>query len=579
MSTTAFKAQTTNFSSLFSQQIGSTGSGDAIQLGEGVQVASNETSFSEGSSDTTGNSTDMELNGNGFFVLNDGGSNVLTRAGDFSLASNGNLISSDGLSVMGYPAVNGVVNPNAALSSINIPVGQVEAPQATTTFGMTATLDSAAAVGTSVPGQVQVYDSMGKSYEATVTYTKTGTNDWSYNVSLPDTMVPAPATAAAVSGTVTPASTVSGANTVYTYNFTTSDGALATVDPGTTLSIGGTAVAVPAAGESVSAFQAQINAIVPAAATLSGGVLTVTLPTATATAGSVTQDMTGSTINYNFGSSGGTVAGVDPSTNLAITGETSTGATATIALPVVTPGETVATYAAALNAQLGLAGIDNVKASSTPGGQLSLTGANISTTGAVVQDPVSSSNASGSMIFDANGNLISPAADVSGISFSGLSDGAATLNMTWNILGASGSPTISQVDTTSAIASTTQNGYASGEYQSFTVGTNGTVTATYSNGQQQNVGQLALANVSNLQGLQAMGNSEYAATLASGTAAIGTSGTSGLGTVTDGALEESNVNISAEFSDLIIAQRAFEASSKAVTTFDTITQETINMIH
>jgi flagellar hook protein FlgE len=197
----------------------------------------------------------------------------------------------------------------------------------------------------------------------------------------------------------------------------------------------------------------------------------------------------------------------------------------------------------------------------------------------VIQDPIASANATGTLTFNANGNLVSPAADVSGISFSGLSDGATTLNTTWNILGASGTPTISQVDTTSAIASTTQNGYASGEYQSFTVGTNGTVTATYSNGQQQNVGQLALANVSNLQGLQGLGNSEYASTLASGTANIGMSGTSGLGTVTDGALEESNVNISAEFSDLIIAQRAFEASSKAVTTFDTITQETINMIH
>jgi flagellar hook protein FlgE len=67
--------------------------------------------------------------------------------------------------------------------------------------------------------------------------------------------------------------------------------------------------------------------------------------------------------------------------------------------------------------------------------------------------------------------------------------------------------------------------------------------------------------------------------LASGTAAIGASGTNGLGTLQGGAIEESNVNISAEFSDLIIAQRAFEANSKTVTTFDTITQETINMIH
>jgi flagellar hook protein FlgE len=494
MSTTAFKTQTTNFSNLFSQQLGSTGSGDAIQLGEGVQVASNETNFTQGSSDTTGNSTDMELNGNGFFVLNDGGSNVLTRAGDFSLGSNGNLISSDGFNVMGYPAVNGVVNTNAALTPINIPVGQVEAPLATTTFGMTATLDSAAAVGTSVPGQVQVYDSMGKSYEATVTYTKAANNDWNYSVSMPDTL--------------------------------------------------------------------SVNSSAAAGVT---------------------------TLNYSFGSNGGVLGTVDPGTNLAITGPTASGSTATIAAPVVTAGEALGAagppatgYVGDLQAAITAAGITGVTVTATAGGQLSIVGTGITTSGSVIQDPIASANATGTLTFNANGGLVSPAADVSGISFAGLSDGAKTLNMTWNILGSNGSPTISQVDTgslPSSIGTTTQNGYSSGTYQSFTVGSNGTVTATYSNGQQQNVGQLALANVSNLQGLENLGNSEYATTLASGTAAIGTSGSAGLGTVTDGALEMSNVNISSEFSNLIIAQRAFEASSKAVTTFDTITQETINMIH
>jgi len=583
MSTTGFKSQTTNFSNLFSQQLGSSGSGDAIQMGEGVQVASNETNFTQGSSDTTGSSTDMELNGNGFFVLNDGGSNVLTRAGDFSLAASGNLISSDGLNVMGYPAVDGVVNTNAALAPINIPVGQVEAPLATTTFGMTATLDSAAAVGTSVPGQVEVYDSMGKSYEATVDYTKTGTNQWSYSVSLPDSLSAAPAAASTIIGSVTPTSSISGTNTISTYDFSSSNGSPATVDPSTTLSIGGTAVTVPAGGESLTAFAAQINAISPSSASTSGGVLTVTLPTATVTAGTVSQTMAGSTINYSFGASGGSTGTVDPGTDLAITGETATGATATIAVPDVSTMSpqpvTVAAYAAALNTALGAAGIQNVQVTPSAGGQLSITGANMSTTGSVIQDPIASANATGSMTFDVNGNLVSPAADVSGISFAGLSDGASTMNMTWNILGAGGSPTVSQVDTPSAVASTTQNGYGSGTYQSFTVGSNGTVTATYSNGQQQSVGQLALANAANLQGLQSLGNNEFATTLASGSATVGTSGNAGLGTVTDGALEESNVNISSEFSNLIIAQRAFEASSKAVTTFDTITQETINMIH
>jgi len=85
--------------------------------------------------------------------------------------------------------------------------------------------------------------------------------------------------------------------------------------------------------------------------------------------------------------------------------------------------------------------------------------------------------------------------------------------------------------------------------------------------------------MSNLQGLADVGSTEYQTTTASGLATVGVAGSGGLGTLEGSSLEASNVNISTEFSDLIIAQRAFEANSKSVTTFDTITQETINMIH
>ena len=87
-------------------------------------------------------------------------------------------------------------------------------------------------------------------------------------------------------------------------------------------------------------------------------------------------------------------------------------------------------------------------------------------------------------------------------------------------------------------------------------------------------------NVSNLQGLQLLGDGNYTTTQASGPVSFGAvRGQSGLGTLQDDALEASNVNISTEFSDLIIAQRAFEANAKSVTTFDTVTQDTINMVH
>lgn len=483
MNTTAFKSQSVNFSDLFYQQIGSTGSGDPIQRGSGTQIAAIRTDFTSGAANSTGVDTDVALQGNGFFIVGEGDSQYLTRAGSFSTDSTGNLITSNGLSVMGYPAKNGVVNTNAPLTPINIPKSQVQPPQATTSFGMQATLDSESAIGDGTSGQVKVFDSLGHSYEATITYTKTGNNAWSYAVSMPDTLTASSNTAAGVT-----------------------------------------------------------------------------------------------TINYNFGSTGGSLATVNPGTNLTITGPTAA-ATGTITAPAVAAGETIGAYAAALQAAVTAAGIAGVTVTPSAAGQLSITGANVSTSGSVIQDPIASANATGALAFDASGNLVVPATNVAGVTFAGLADAAAPLNMTWDLYGSNGKASISQVDQTSSVASTSQNGYESGEYSGFSIGSDGTVTATFSNGQKLNVGQLALGNVVNLQGLKDMGSGQYATTLASGTATIGISGAAGLGTMVGGALEASNVNISGEFSNLIIAQRAFEANSKAITTFDTVTQETINMIH
>ncbi|HTX77549.1 MAG TPA: flagellar hook protein FlgE [Terracidiphilus sp.] len=397
MNTTAFKSQTADFANLFFQEIGASGSGDPMQVGAGVHVDATETDFTQGTLSATGNASDVALNGNGFFVAENNGTQLYTRDGDFTLASNGSLITQDGFSVMGYPAANGVVNTDSPIVPITIPVGSVLQPQATGNFGMTANLDASSATNTAFPAQITLYDSLGVAHSATVTYTKTANNTWSYSVALP-------------------------------------------------------------AGD------------------FSGAATTV----------------------------------------------------------------------------------------------------------------------SGSMSFDQNGNLTSitpqngqqetvgtAPGDVSSIAvgFPGLSDGAANLQMKWNLLGANGQPTITQVSQTSAVSATTQDGYASGQYESFSIAGDGTVSASFSNGQQLAVGQLAVANVTNEQGLQALADGNYATTLASGNAILGQAGSAGLGTVQDGALEGSNVNISAEFSDLIVAQRAFEANSKSITTFDTITQETIEMIH
>jgi flagellar hook protein FlgE len=263
---------------------------------------------------------------------------------------------------------------------------------------------------------------------------------------------------------------------------------------------------------------------------------------------------------------------------LTITGPTASGS-ATITAPTVTQGETVANYVTAVNAAITAAGITGTTATSNAAGQLSIVGTGISTAGSVIQDPVASAAATGTLTFDSSGNLVSPATDISGVTFSGLSDGASTMNLNFNLFGANGTGNISQTAAASSTTATSQNGFASGQYESFSISPSGVISSTYSNGQTQNVGQLALATVSNEQGLVDMGSTEYQATTASGNASVGVAGAGGRGTIEGSSLEASNVNISAEFSDLIVAQRAFEANSKAVTTFDTVTQETINMIH
>ncbi|MGB8847956.1 MAG: flagellar hook-basal body complex protein, partial [Terracidiphilus sp.] len=187
MSTTAFKAQSTNFSDLFYQQVGSTGAGDPIQVGAGVRVASNETDFTAGTPNSTGVASDVALQGSGFFVVDDGSMQYLTRAGNFQTNSTGNLITTNGMKVMGYPAVGGAVDTNSPLAPINIPIGQVQAPQATTTMSIPITLDSASTPGVSsqFPAEVTVFDSLGQAHIATVTYEMTAPGAWTYSAQLP----------------------------------------------------------------------------------------------------------------------------------------------------------------------------------------------------------------------------------------------------------------------------------------------------------------------------------------------------------------------------------------------------------
>jgi len=123
------------------------------------------------------------------------------------------------------------------------------------------------------------------------------------------------------------------------------------------------------------------------------------------------------------------------------------------------------------------------------------------------------------------------------------------------------------------LAVTESDGNAAGTLDSFSMGTDGTLTGTFSNGENMVIGKVALANFTNSGGLEKVGSSSYRATASSGGAAIGTAGENGLGALTSGYVEMSNVDLSQEFTNLIVAQRGFQSNARIITTSDEVLQE------
>jgi len=127
------------------------------------------------------------------------------------------------------------------------------------------------------------------------------------------------------------------------------------------------------------------------------------------------------------------------------------------------------------------------------------------------------------------------------------------------------------------IAAEKQDGYAAGILESFTLGSDGTITGSFSNGLKQSLGRIAMASFTNPAGLSKAGGSLFTTTVNSGDAQVGSAGTGGRGTMSSGSLEMSNVDLSTEFTQLIIAQRGFQANSRVITTSDEVLQELVNL--
>lgn len=186
VNTTGFKSSQTQFQDTLSQVLqnagagqGGTGGTNPAQVGLGVRVAGITTSFAQGSTQLTGRSTDMMIQGDGFFVVRRGAESFYTRSGAFDFDGSGRMVlPGEGAIVQGWAAVDGVVDTNGPLVDLTIPAGALIPASATTSSRFTGNLDAAAEDGTTLRRVVTVYDRLGTPRELELAFTKSAAG-WS----------------------------------------------------------------------------------------------------------------------------------------------------------------------------------------------------------------------------------------------------------------------------------------------------------------------------------------------------------------------------------------------------------------
>ncbi len=178
------------------------------------------------------------------------------------------------------------------------------------------------------------------------------------------------------------------------------------------------------------------------------------------------------------------------------------------------------------------------------------------------------------LAFDGTGVITAPAGPPLGqVAYANVavSSGAAAMNFTLDL------SNLTQFGSPFGASQLNQDGYSTGQLTGVNIGTDGTITGTYSNGQTLAQGQVVLTSFSNEEGLIEQGNSLWIESGASGSPLVGKPGSSSLGTIQGGALEDSNVDLTKELVELIVAQRNFQANAQVISTANRINQTIVQL--
>ena len=472
--TNGYKSEQAKFETLFYQQMsaaaapGDTKAGtNGIEVGNGVKLSGTTKDLSQGTVYYTGNSSDLAISGDGYFVVGESNGNNIqyTRDGSFTLGVDNRLTTSNGLYVMGWNVdpSTGLINTSAGVQPIEIQLNQISSPVVSTQAQISGNLNATGVVGTVVGSQVPVYDTLGDKHDVNVNFIKTGTtpSTYTYVASLADDFI---SSASISSASLHPSEGIANQLQKGSYQIV----AEASQTPGmVTLSV------VAPDGTQVLSKE------------ISDSDQTVTLSDGT-------NDWF--TVQYKAGNA--------PST---------------------------------AEFQIGEVGTMEFGSS----GQL------VNVTG--------------------SGNNGEPQ-----IEFTSLTTGEA-MNVSLDLTN------ITALATDSTLLSDS-NGFPAAILKGYSIGNNGVVYGAYSDGSTKAIAQVGVATFANPSGLTSNGQNLFSETANSGNAQIGASGLGSRGSIIAGALENSNVDIATELTELMFYQKAYTANSKTISISNDTLDVAINLI-
>ncbi len=544
VNTIGFKRSRVNFQDILSQTIQGAsapttnlGGTNPQQVGLGMTVSSIDTLFTQGNLQLTGVNTDMAIQGNGMFVLHDGnGNEYYTRAGAFTVDSEGHLVNAaNGYFVQGWNAVDGVVTITNSTENIVIPVNSSIDPHATTAVEFANNLNSYTNGTLEIDTtSQQVTDAVAGTANVTWSIQPTGNfSEWRI-------------TATTDSG----AFRIGGNSyTTFYYDVTVDDYDPAGITTGEVTSVSDTGGFF--GGGPVGPVDIDIDGDATADATINIPVV-----------GTDFSDL-GPDISVQAPDTGGTVTFSHTSSP---------------------------TYSAQINIFHSQGSDPDNPVSLTYNFRKTANNTWLYTvsvnSGAFVSTVVSGD--SGYIVFDKSGSF-DPSATAAANLTAGYITSVDEIVPPFVFDLDTGTPPVerltispdftysTQYASDNSLIIANQDGYDEGQLSSFTVSQSGEINGIYTNGLTQVLGQVALAMFRNPGGLLKQGDNLYAATVNSGAAQVGSANTNGLGSISAGMLEMSNVDIAQEFVDMITAERGFQVNSRSITTSDEILQEVINL--